>query len=75
VQSPLWDWSPDLSGLEDWRRHWQSDADSAEDVPLAHDPLQWRLLPQSPGSRQGPGGKDFGADVTRVARMPDAAGK
>jgi hypothetical protein len=67
VQSPLWDWRPELSGLEDWRRHWHSDADSVEDVPLAHDPLQWRLLPQSPGYRQGPGGKDFGADVTRVA--------
>jgi hypothetical protein len=36
------------------------------DPPFDFDPAQWRLLPGSPGYRAGPGGNDFGADVSRV---------
>lgn len=34
--------------------------------PLSYDPLQWRLLPDSPGAGEGPDGRDFGADVDRL---------
>jgi serine/threonine protein kinase/Leucine-rich repeat (LRR) protein len=40
--------------------------------PAMADPKQWRLLPQSPGYRAGPGGKDFGPDVSRIAIYVDA---
>lgn len=55
--------------LAAWRQKWTSDADSFEAAPLDYDPQQWRLLPQSPGHRQGPDGKDYGADVDQVARL------
>lgn len=55
-------------GLEEWRRAWQSDVESTAEDPPFFDPRQWRLLPGSPGSRKGPDGKDFGADLDRVAR-------
>ena len=44
-----------------------SEADSLVLDPLVFDPLQWRLLAQSPGYRTGAGGKDCGADVDHVA--------
>jgi hypothetical protein len=56
--------------LASWQRLWKSDADSEELDPLWADPFQWRLLPGTPGHRQGPDGKDLGADVSRVARTP-----
>jgi len=40
--------------------------------PALADPKQWRLLPQSPGYRAGPGGKDFGPDVSRIGIYVDA---
>ena len=44
--------------------------------PLNHDPLQWRLLPASPGYHAGLEGKDLGADVDRVATpQPTAWGE
>ena len=58
--------------LADLRRHLNSDADSAEADAIEFDPQMWRLLPASPGYRQGPGGEDFGADVDRVARTAAA---
>jgi hypothetical protein len=58
---------PFLVGLADWRRAWGSDADSTADDPPFFDPRQWRVLPSSPGSRQAPGGRDYGADVDRIA--------
>lgn len=61
---------PNIHGLEPWRKRWNSDQDSVEDLGdwVILDPQQWRLLPTSAGDRAGPEGKDFGADVTRVAR-------
>jgi hypothetical protein len=41
--------------------------DSFELDPMFFDPHNWRLLPDSAGYRTGPGGKDFGADVNRIA--------
>jgi hypothetical protein len=55
----------DLTG---WQKHFKSDADSAEGEPLYYDSQQWRLLPDSAGHGQGPGGRDFGADVDKVTR-------
>jgi serine/threonine protein kinase len=58
-----------LVGLAAWRSHWKSPEEgSVEAEPTDYDPTQWRLLPSSPGYRAGPGGKDFGADVDRVAQ-------
>ena len=54
------------AGLEAWKKRWQSDADSIELDPSAYDPRQWRLLPGSPGYREGPEGKDFGADPAGI---------
>jgi hypothetical protein len=54
-------------GLEEWRRAWKSDADSTAAEPPFFEPVQWRLLPTSPGARQAPGGADYGADVDRIA--------
>ena len=69
-----WDHSPELkeASLKDWRQRWNSDADSFEADPVDYDPLQWRLLPDSPGYRAGPEGKDLGADVDRVGRTTTA---
>jgi hypothetical protein len=52
--------------LVDLRRQLGSDVDSAEDDAIDFDPQMWRLLPASPGYREGPGGKDYGADVDRI---------
>ncbi len=41
---------------------------SAEAEPAVFDPNTWQLLPDSPGYRQGPEGRDFGADVSKIAR-------
>jgi hypothetical protein len=66
----------DFSGLEAWRMHWKSDANSVEIVEsLDLDPLQWRLLPTSPGYRESPDGKDMGADVDRIAVTANTAKK
>jgi hypothetical protein len=54
------------NGIADWRRLRNSDADSVEIDPLLYDPQQWRLLPGSPGHKQGPNGKDHGADVDKL---------
>jgi hypothetical protein len=56
----------------DWRRLWKSDADSAEGDPPTYDPQQWRLLSGQPKKDDG---KDYGADVDRVARPPAPDGK
>ncbi len=64
-----------FAGLELWRKHWKSDANSVEMAPLDLDPLQWRLLPSSPGYRASPDGKDTGADVDRIAGTANAAKK
>ena len=45
-----------------------SEAGSVRIDPLIYDPLQWRLLPGSPGQGAGPEGRDIGADVDRVAK-------
>jgi hypothetical protein len=44
-------------------------------APITLDPEQWRLLPGSPGSGTGPGGKDLGADVAQVAWRPGTVKK
>jgi serine/threonine protein kinase len=60
--------SPDID-LPDWRGRWKSDADSVQADPLLMDPQQWRLLPDSPGAKKGPDGKDIGADVDRIGKL------
>jgi serine/threonine protein kinase len=57
----------DLAG---WRKLWKSDAHSIEVEPLRYDPRQWRLLPSSPARGSAPGGKDYGADVNKIAVRP-----
>lgn len=52
----------DLAG---WQRKWGSDEHSADADPGRFDPRQWQLLPSSPGYRQGPDGRDYGADVSK----------
>lgn len=53
---------PDLAvGLQEWRRRWNSDADSVEADPLEYDPRTWQI--QSPVLK----GQSFGADVRKVA--------
>jgi hypothetical protein len=67
-----WDCRPDaeIKDLAAWRKRWNSDAHAAEDDPLRYDPRQWRLLPSSPGHGTAPGGKDYGADVDKIATTP-----
>jgi predicted Ser/Thr protein kinase len=67
MEGMAWEKNPILD-LAGWRKHFHSDADSAEGEPLYYDPQQWRLLPDSAGHSQGPGGRDIGADVDKVAR-------
>jgi hypothetical protein len=55
-----------ISGLDDLRKVFQSDADSVEAQPLAWEPEQWKLLPSSPGYQSGPNGKDIGAEIDRL---------
>ncbi len=57
-----------ISGLDELRNAFQSDADSIEAHPLAWEPEQWKLLPTSPGYQTGPEGKDSGVDVDRLIR-------
>jgi len=69
IGNASWIWqakemSFDLSG---WRKLWKSDSDSIEAEPLRYDPRQWRLLPSSPAHGSAPGGKDYGADVDKIA--------
>jgi len=64
------------AGLNAWRKLWNSaEEGSIEADPIIYDPLQWRVLPDSPAYQAGPGGKDLGADVTRVARTVPAGRK
>jgi serine/threonine-protein kinase len=61
------------AGLAAWSKLWQSPEDgSVEADPIIYDPLQWRVFPDSPAYRAGPGKKDLGADVSRVARTAPA---
>jgi hypothetical protein len=61
------------TGLAGWRQRWASPEDGSIALdPLVYDPRQWQLMPGSPGHRAAPGGTDVGADVRRVARMPQA---
>ncbi len=61
----LWQDIPLIGGE---RNGWQSeDTGSVVADPVIHDPSQWRLLPDSPGYHSGPGGRDPGADVQRIA--------
>jgi serine/threonine protein kinase len=58
----------------------RAECDSGDDgsiaaPPFDFDPLQWRLLPGSPGYQAGPDGKDLGADVTRIGTVAPAAAK
>jgi hypothetical protein len=57
-------WLPSLAA---WRAQVQSEADSFEDLPPQLDPAQWHVRPDSPGYAKRPDGRDFGADVSRVA--------
>jgi hypothetical protein len=61
-----WTALPRINRLEAFRTQWNSDNNSAADLPLLADPQQWRLLPTSFGYRSGPGGKDVGADLDRL---------
>jgi hypothetical protein len=61
-----------VSSLADWQKFWDTDKDSLEREPLTYDPQYWRLLPGSPGYREGPGKRDFGADVTRIGIVTKA---
>jgi hypothetical protein len=57
--------------LAAWKQAWKSPEEgSGVAEPLDYTPQQWRLLPQSPGYHQGSGGKDYGADVDQVGRIP-----
>lgn len=60
---------PGAIGLADWKRLWNSDADSIEADPVDYAPQQWKLLPGSPGYRAGPDGQDLGADISRIATI------
>jgi hypothetical protein len=55
-----------ISGVDDLRTAFQSDADSLEAKPLAWQPEQWKLLPGSPGYQAAPNGKDIGADIDQL---------
>jgi len=60
--------------VEELRAQWKSaEEGSLEADPVVLDPRSWQLLPSSPGYRQGPGGRDYGADVSRVANNSPAA--
>jgi serine/threonine protein kinase len=60
--------------LAGWKQYWHSPEEgSVEADPWIYDPLMWRVRPQSPGSKSGPDGKDFGADIHRVATTAAAA--
>jgi hypothetical protein len=78
VMNPCWEGTdnprdlPRLAGLRDWQGRWMSDQDAVAEEPLNFDPLAWRLPPESPCYHAGPGGRDFGADVDRVARVMPA---
>lgn len=62
--------------LEDLRTGWKSPEErSLEADPFVLDPRSWQLLPSSPGDRQGPGGRDYGADVSRIAGALEANAK
>lgn len=34
--------------------------------PMIDDPAGWRLMPESPGYRAGPDGRDLGADPDQI---------
>lgn len=57
------------TSLADWRAAFNSDHDSVELEPIVYDPLQWKLLPESPGYKQRSDGKDYGAEVTRIGTI------
>ena len=63
-----WDFEQRAGGLAEWQKRWGGDADSTAADPLGHDPREWALLPNSPYYRARPDGKDYGADVDRIAR-------
>jgi hypothetical protein len=54
-----------IYNLETWRNRWGSDEDSLSAPHLYLDPQQWRIVPGQP---KRPDGKDYGADVDRVAQ-------
>jgi hypothetical protein len=74
------------ASLEDWNRFWGRDSSTAlAGAPVYHGgdvygiaqlggaslaPQDFRLRPDSPGYRAGPGGKDLGADVDLVGPGP-----
>jgi hypothetical protein len=51
--------------LEAWQKRFDSDRDSLATPPPFLEPRMWRLLP---GQAKRPDGRDYGADVDRVAR-------
>ncbi|QDU25728.1 Serine/threonine-protein kinase PrkC [Anatilimnocola aggregata] len=53
--------------LADFQRVTGSDADSHAIEPLLFDSQQWKVLPGALGKSANSGGKDAGADVSRVA--------
>jgi hypothetical protein len=69
VYSLLGTYADDLGifTLEARQKHFDSDQDSLSTVPVILDPRQWRLLPGLP---KRPDGKDYGADVDKVATTP-----
>jgi serine/threonine protein kinase len=60
------DGTPPPTSLARWQTLWGSDADSVRLDPQVYDPLQWKLLSGTAGFKQGPDGKDLGADVSRI---------
>jgi hypothetical protein len=63
-----------INSLEDWRRFWKSaEEGSLEAESILDDPQSWRILAQhSRGYQKQPDGKDYGADVDKVARTAPA---
>ena len=53
--------------LEGWQKRWGSDRGSVWTPSPFLQPRMWRFLPGQP---KRPNGKDYGADVERVARTP-----
>jgi hypothetical protein len=54
-----------IYNLETWRNRWGSDEESLNAPHLYLDPQQWRI---APGQPKRPDGKDYGADVDKLAR-------
>jgi hypothetical protein len=54
-----------LYTLKAWQERWDSDRDSMVTLSPFLEPRMWRVLPGHP---KRPDGKDYGADVDRVAR-------